>query len=158
MRSGPMTSNFSRLLHDLSLREGEDLERALADSASMFARLGACAAPRVLEAQQTDRGALCAARAERELSRLIVGEVERLCEQAAVALDQASQSHRLRRELCELLLEELDCAQSMDCLPRSMIEHVRDLALHLARAACESGEFRAAAASIRALSSAAFRA
>ena len=78
MTTSSMPPRFARLLHQLSLCEGEDLERTLAASAPMFARLGACAAPRPAAMLHARKGVFSLANAERELARLIISEVGRL--------------------------------------------------------------------------------
>ncbi len=149
MSTKPVTTDLTRLLHDLSLREGADLERALADAAVMFARLGASAAPRLVPGDRIGRGVLSLAHAEYELAGLILREVERLCEQAARALDGSVESAQLRRDLCELLFEELDCAESMACLQPSLLGLLRDLGQQLSTGSCEAAEFFRAAATLR---------
>ncbi len=149
MNTKPVTTDLARLLHDLSLREGADLERALADAAVMFSRLGASAAPRLVPGDRLGRGVLSLAHAEFELAGLILREVERLCEQASRALDGSAESAPLRRDLSELLFEELDCAQSMDCLQPSLLGLLRDLGHQLPRGSCEAAEFSRAAVTLR---------
>ncbi len=149
MNTRPVTTDLARLLHDLSLREGADLERALADAASMFAQLGASAAPRLVPGDRLGGGVLSLAHAEFELAGLILREVERLCEQAALALERSAESAQLRRDLSELLFEELDCAESMACLQPSLIGLLRDLGQQLPRGSCEAAEFVRAAATLR---------
>ena len=149
MNTRPVTTDLARLLHDLSLREGADLEHALADAALIFAQLGASAAPRLVPGDRLGRGVLSLAHAESELTGLILREIERMCEQAALALERRAESACLRRDLSELLFEELDCAESMACLQPSLIGLLRDLGRQLSRGSCEAAEFSRAAATLR---------
>ena len=149
MNTKRVATDLAHLLHDLSLREGADLERALADAAHMFAQLGASAAPRLVPGDPVGRGVLSLAHAEFELASLILRELERLSERAALALVRGAESAQLRRELSELLFEELDCAESLACLQPSLVELLRDLGRQLPRGSCAAAEFSRAAATLR---------
>lgn len=149
MKARPMSTDFAQLLRDLATREGADLERALADSGAIFARLGAHALPMRPPQTALGDGVLSLRQAERELAQLILRELKRLCEQSAALLDDAPDRAEACRDLSELLLEELDCARTMDCLAPWRLEQLGELAHGLARADCATGEFRRFADELR---------
>jgi hypothetical protein len=155
MTMKPTPSAFARLLRELSLCSGEELERALAQSAPMFARLSARAAPRILGTPHLPPAYFTMERAQRELGILVERELTRLCELAAKANGDEEEMGISQRDLAELLREELACAKSIGCLRRSTIQRLRAQAKLLSLGVCDAAELQACADSIRARRSAA---
>ena len=150
MTAQPQPSEFARLLQKLTTCSGEALERALAESAPMFARLSARAAPRILGTPHLPTEYFTLARAQRELARLALCELTRLCELAAGANGDEDEMGLTQRDISELLKEELRCAKSLNCLPRSVRRRVRDQAQLLRLGVCDAPALQACAESIHA--------
>ncbi len=142
---------FARLLFELSRCSGAELERALADSAHIFARLGPAAEPRCSSATGAPPAICSLERAELELAGLIARAVAVLFDQAADALERGEDLPAGRREMGALLREELQCAASTHLFPSSLLAHGRKLAGRLPRAACGLATLRDAAQQFRAL-------
>ena len=140
---------LARLLADLANRAGDDLDRALADSALVFAGLGACAAPRRAGGPDLPDRIVTLVRAQRELSGLIARELLRLCELSLAVLRNPAACALGPHDLAELLHEELDCAQQLGDLPSDALENLRELALRLPTGAAHSGAFEARASMLR---------
>ncbi|HTF91148.1 MAG TPA: hypothetical protein VK843_22220 [Planctomycetota bacterium] len=149
MTSRPTPSAFARLLHELSLCQGEELERALAESAPMFARLSARAAPRILGKPHLSPEYFTRERAERELCRLVERELIRLCELAALHDGDEEQMGITQRDLSELISEELDVAKSLGCLRRSTYQEARAQAKLLRLGVCDSAALQTCADKVR---------
>ncbi len=150
MTPQPTPSAFARLLRELALCSGEDLERALAESAPMFARLSARAAPRILGTPHLPPDFFSSSRAQRELGRLVEHELIRLCELAASTDGDETEMGLTQRDLSELLIEEQSCAKSIACLPRVILQSVRNQAKLLRLGVCDAPALQACADSIRA--------
>lgn len=140
-------ASLARILSELAGREGEALELALADSAQLFGLLGAQAQPRRRVAADRTELAITFERAQAELARLILRELLRLCEQGALARRCAYP----RGDLAELLHEELDCAQSLACLPAELLARLRRLALRVPLDQDDSAQFQDCAVDLLAL-------
>ena len=155
-RSTP--SNLSRLMHDLSLREGEDLQRALAESTALLARLTQ-GAPSRRQAGGAPSDIATLERAQQELDRIVAGELARLCRQAAAAGSWVAEGPRRAHgfalpvapgELARLLDDELRCAEQLQCLPEAEQDRLRELCARLAAGECDRPAFRAAAEGLEA--------
>jgi len=142
-------ATLSRLLAAMSGCEGEQLDLALARSAELFAGLGAQSAPRRAGAPGLPEAMFTLERAQRELSRLISGELLRLCELAAALRAPAQERGLSARDLAELLHEELDCAAAMGELRPGLLARVRRLAGRLAAGLDDAESFQNCAASLR---------
>jgi hypothetical protein len=161
MNTRPTPSSLARLMQDLSLREGEDLHRALAQSTALLARLSQYAPRRRSGAPERDVATL--ERAQRELALLVARELARLCDLAADPEDPAGDAATAGavpaeadefldvRVLVRRLDDELDCAEAIECLPPPLLERVRDLAWNLSRGERDALGFRTAAATLEAL-------
>lgn len=150
MTPSPSPSEFKRVLSELSRCSGEELERALAESAPMFARLSARAAPRILGTPHLPAACFSMQRAQRELGKLIQREVLRLCDLAIEADGDEDTMGITQIDLAELLKEELACAKSVGCLRSSTLQTLRGQAKLLRLGVCDTAALQACADAIRA--------
>jgi hypothetical protein len=142
-------ARLARLLADMRGCEGLQLDLALARSAELFAGLGAQSTPRRCGGPGLPAAMFTLERAQRELSRLIDGELLRLCELAAALRDPTDECALGAHDLAELLHEELDCAASMGDHRPGFIARVRRLAVRLPLGLDDAQSFQACAASLR---------
>jgi hypothetical protein len=138
---------LSRLLAELARCEGEELDLALAESAGLFGCLGAQLAEPFCAGKSAVHTTITLERAQRELSKLIAGELLRLCGLATLQQD-ASRAHSAQ-DLAELLHEELDCARSVEDLPAALLARLRRLATRLPLGIDDSPQFQRCAATLR---------